>query len=292
MEWRYPEKIISCSSLKEKLGNDDVRVFDCTTLLDYTDDHPSKPYDVKSCFSEYEKTHIPTAAYLDLQKDLSDKNSPFGMTLPDLEILAENFRRLGIGAPYHIILYASNGMQWATRIWAMLEAIGFTKVSVLDGGLKEWQRLGFATEAGVNEFQPADFGAQINSNLFIGKERVLSALGQDGCILLNSLTEDIFSGKSRRYGRPGRIPGSINIPFHELLETNRGTLKTPKEIVSIMNNAGIKSDHRIINYCGGGIAATLSAFVLYQLGYNDLEIYDNSMSEWAMDSKLPIETDI
>ena len=178
MEWRYPEKIISCSSLKEKLGNDDVRVFDCTTLLAYTDDHPSKPYDVKSCFSEYEKAHIPTAVYLDLQKDLSDNNSPFGMTLPDLEILAENFQRLGIGTPYHIILYASNGMQWATRIWAMLEAIGFTKVSVLDGGLKEWQRLGFATEAGVNEFQPADFSAQINPNLFIGKERVLSALGR------------------------------------------------------------------------------------------------------------------
>ena len=35
---------------------------------------------------------------------------------------------------------------------------------MLDGGLKEWQRLGFATEAGVNEFpQPADFDAQINS---------------------------------------------------------------------------------------------------------------------------------
>ena len=37
---------------------------------------------------------------------------------------------------------------------------------------------------------------------------------------------------------------------------------------------------------------TLTAFVPYQLGFDQLEIYDNSMSEWAMDTTLPIETDI
>ena len=183
-------------------------------------------------------------------------------------------------------------MQWATRIWAMLAAVGYQSVSVLDGGLDEWRRLGFATESGINQFDPAEFVTQINSSFFIGKENVLSALGRKDCVLLNSLTTDIFKGESMRYGRPGRIPGSINIPFHELLDANRGTFKSPGEIGSILDDAGIKSNDRIINYCGGGIAATLTAFVLYQLGFDHLEIYDNSMSEWAMDTTLPIETDI
>lgn len=43
--------------------------------------------------------------------------------------------------------------------------------------------------------------------------------------------------------------------------------------------------------CGGGISATLDSFLLYQLGFNDLKIYDNSMSEWAKDDSLPIEKD-
>jgi len=34
----------------------------------------------------------------------------------------------------------------------------------------------------------------------------------------------------------------------------------------------------------------LNAFVLRQLGVENLEIYDNSMSEWAKDNRLPIET--
>ena len=96
-------------------------------------------------------------------------------------------------------------------------------------------------------------------------------------------------GINKRYGRPGRIPGSINIPFHEFVEKKTGKLKSPKQLLKIIIEKNINYDHQIINYCGGGIAATLDAFVLMQLGYSQLKIYDNSMSEWAMDQNLPIE---
>ena len=57
----------------------------------------------------------------------------------------------------------------------------------------------------------------------------------------------------------------------------------------ITNN--IRYENNVINYCGGGIAASLEAFVLYQLGYKNLTIYDNSLSEWATDEGLPMEID-
>lgn len=41
---------------------------------------------------------------------------------------------------------------------------------------------------------------------------------------------------------------------------------------------------------GGDIAATLDAFLLYQLGYEDISVSANLMSEWARDESLPIET--
>ena len=56
-------------------------------------------------------------------------------------------------------------------------------------------------------------------------------------------------------------------------------------------NNDITKDSEILNYCGGGIAATLNAFVLYQLGFQKLKVYDNSLSEWAMDKSLPMEID-
>jgi thiosulfate/3-mercaptopyruvate sulfurtransferase len=54
---------------------------------------------------------------------------------------------------------------------------------------------------------------------------------------------------------------------------------------------GVTRDKRVICYCGGGISATIDLFLLHQLGYDDLTLYDGSMGEWAKDPALPIETD-
>ena len=40
----------------------------------------------------------------------------------------------------------------------------------------------------------------------------------------------------------------------------------------------------MIAYCGGGISATIDLFLLYQLGYDNLTLYDGSMGEWAKDA--------
>jgi thiosulfate/3-mercaptopyruvate sulfurtransferase len=53
---------------------------------------------------------------------------------------------------------------------------------------------------------------------------------------------------------------------------------------------GVTRDKHIICYCGGGISATIDLFLLHQLGYDDITLYDASMGEWARDSTLPIET--
>ena len=79
------------------------------------------------------------------------------------------------------------------------------------------------------------------------------------------------------------------MPFNQLLDNDTGKFKPIEVISEIFIQQNITSDHIVLNYCGGGIAASLDAFVLRQLGFNDLQIYDNSMSEWAMDDSLPIE---
>ena len=48
----------------------------------------------------------------------------------------------------------------------------------------------------------------------------------------------------------------------------------PNEALQVFKNKNIFHQNKIINYCGGGIAATLDAFVLYQLGFPHIFIYD------------------
>ena len=290
IKWKYPEAIVTCEWLKHRLADENIRIFDCTTYLHYTDEDPLKPYDVESGLKNYKEGHIPNAAFCDLQGQLSNNESPFNFTIPDHNTLAKNFQAMGVGDPFHIILYSTNAVQWATRVWWLIFILGFRKVSILDGGLKEWQRLGYNLETGENSYKPANFESNPDSNVFVGKERTQDSINTENCIILNALTSDLHRGENSRYGRPGRIPGSTNIPFHELLEENTHKLLDPTKAQAIFEQNNINKKTRVLNYCGGGIAATLNAFVLRQLGVENLEIYDNSMSEWAKDNSLPIET--
>ena len=49
---------------------------------------------------------------------------------------------------------------------------------------------------------------------------------------------------------------------------------------------GITKDKRVVAYCGGGISATVDLFLLHQLGYDKLTLYDGSMGEWAKDRRF------
>ena len=253
--WRHPEAIVDCAWLQDRIGDPGVRIYDCTTYLHYTDDHPSKPYEVGSGLAGYAASHIPRSAYIDLQNDLSDAASDFSFTLPDLTALAARFERLGIGTPYHIVLYSRNGMQWATRVWWMLHILGYEKVSVLNGGFDEWVRLGLPVDTETTVFTSAHLPVRPNPALSVDKDDVLSAIEDRNKTLLNALTADIHLGQSTRYGRPGHIPKSQNIPFHLFVDPARGKITSPEDAQAILDKNGIRPDNEIVNYCGGGIAA-------------------------------------
>ena len=116
-----------------------------------------------------------------------------------------------------------------------------------------------------------------------------AAIGSATACTINALAPDLHRGENARYGRPGRIPGSVNIPAASLLNPGDNTFRPADEVAAHFASVGADPENRMIVYCGGGIAATLDAFLLHQLGYEDITVYDDSMSQWASDESLPIE---
>ena len=94
-----------------------------------------------------------------------------------------------------------------------------------------------------------------------------------------------------RYGRPGRVPGSVNVSAATLVDPTTKGFTTLADAAVKLEVSGVTKEKKIICYCGGGISATIDLFLLHQLGYDNLTLYDGSMGEWAKDATLPIETD-
>ena len=287
--YQHPDAIVSTEWLAANLSDPSLRIYDCTYYLHY-EVGTGRPYRPESGEVDYRDGHIPGAAFLDLQRDFSVDDAPTKFMRLTPQATADAFARHGLGPGNRAILYTRNGANWATRFWWMLRWIGFDNAAVLSGGMDKWLAEGRAVATGTDSYPPAALSARERTGLWADKAEMLAAIGQGGVCMLNALTPDLHNGENARYGRPGRIPGSTNVPGNSLLDPKTKDFLPADQAASAFAAAGATPDKRVLNYCGGGIAASVDAFLQHQLGYTDIAIYDASMSEWAKDETLPIET--
>jgi thiosulfate/3-mercaptopyruvate sulfurtransferase len=282
--------LVDAPTLAARLGDPALRVFDATVEL--VRHEGGGPYTARSGAAEYEREHIAGAAFADIPGELSDPDSPFPFTLPSAERFADAAGRLGIGPGTHVVVYAQASPMWATRLWWLLRFFGFDAVSVLDGGLPAWRAAGLPLEQGPSTYEPASFRASPRTQWLARRSEIeqLVAAGDRSTCLVNALTPPVFRGEGpSSYSRPGRIPGSVNAPWTELIDPATNRFRPPAAIEHALKASGALDDTPVIAYCGGGISATVDLFALSLLGHDNARLYDGSLTEWTDDPALPVE---
>ena len=291
MTFTNPEFLVSTGWLAEHMADDDVRVFEATVFLRPGD---GGGFRVESGRAEYESGHIPGAGFLDLQADFSDNVQRLRFMMPSAEAFAAAAGRHGISESSKLVLYDRSGSMWAARLWWMFRSMGCRGAAVLDGGWRRWTDEGRAVSTDPAAYEPATFTPSPDPDRFADLDEVLAFVESGGAgagCLVNALGRDQHTGADGggRYGRAGHIPGSTNVPAMELTDPETGLYRPAGELASLFEQAGADRAQRVVTYCGGGIAASSDALVLSLLGYEDVAVYDASMSEYAADPSLPLE---
>lgn len=286
-----PTALIATDQLAAILDHPDLRLYDCTTYLEPAPEGSAVPYRAVPGDKTFAAGHIPGADFLDLQGEFSDTSSQHFFMMPDVAQLEAAFGRHGLDAGKTIVLYSIGTMMWATRLWWMLRSLG-VDARVLDGGFDKWKEEGQPIETGAPRSYPATtFRATPRAGLFVDKNVVKARIGDPATAIVNALGPQFHRGlEPSRYGRPGRVPGSVNVPAATLVNADK-TLTSLADAEAKFAAQGVTRDKDVILYCGGGISATIDLLLLTQLGYDRLALYDASMGEWAKDPALPIETD-
>lgn len=284
----HPEYLVSSAWLATHLHDSDLRILDCTVFLV---PDPKITYQVVPGRAEFEQAHIPGALFADLHNDFSDRAQPYRFMLPSAGQFAAAMGRLGVGDSTRVVLYSGNTMWWATRLWWMLRVFGFDNAAVLDGGLQNWRAEGRPVASGQPALPaPQHFTARERPGLMVDKQAMRAAIGDGAVCTINALLPEQHAGTGGvHFGRPGHIAGSVNIPAAHLVDPVSNRLRSPAQLRSFFRAAGA-FDRRVMLYCGGGIAASADALALVMLGHKDVHLYDASMSEWALDPELPMET--
>lgn len=279
--------LVSTAWLASRLDDPDVRIIDCTTFMT---PRPVGPSRIDSGRPDWARAHIPGAQHVDMVEDLSDPHGRFPYTLPSEMRMASLMSRLGIGNGHRVVLYGARHPMVVTRAWWVLTTLGHDGVSILDGGWEAWLREGRPVSTDSPHFGSTAFRPQRHAVRVADAQEVARAVSTGEACLVNALSREQFEGTGgAHYGRPGRIPGSVNLPARDCIDPASGLWRSAQAVVSLAEQAGIgPPDQRVIVYCGGGIAATATGFALQYAGWSDVAIYDNSLLEWSADPSRPM----
>jgi thiosulfate/3-mercaptopyruvate sulfurtransferase len=89
--------------------------------------------------------------------------------------------------------------------------------------------------------------------------------------------------------RSGHIPGSVNLPYTELLAADQ-TMLAPPTLRARLARAGVDGRRSVVTSCGSGITACILTLAMVQAGLPAGAVYDGSWSEWGGRADTPIET--
>ncbi len=275
------ESLVTTEWLSEHLGDPDLVVLDCSILVEMKEGGGFEQYNGRPA---YEQGHIPSAGFADLMVDLSDTDSSLEFALPTPEAFCTAMGKLGVGDKSRVVLYDRMMSVWASRVWWMLRWVGFDRAAVLDGGWNAW----VAEERPQSTEPPAIEAKKLTPHprpsLIADRDEVFAAIEDKGVTLIDAMPPAHFTGDMVLYQRAGHIPSAVNISTMALLE-GMGCFKSQEELAKIFDG---DREGRFITYCGSGISASATAFLMTGLGFTDVAVYTASLQEWTADPDNPL----
>jgi thiosulfate/3-mercaptopyruvate sulfurtransferase len=278
----HDRPLITTQELGDRLHHPGLVVFDASWYL---------PASGRNARHEFVAGHIPGARFFDIDA-LSDSASPLPHMLPAAGDFEARVRDLGVRRESRVVVYDGSGANLsAARAWWMFRVFGHPGVAVLDGGLAKWRDEGRALETGPPGAPPAgDFIARLDSRQVIGLNALRNHLTSGDAQVVDMRSAGRFTGRDpepRPGLRRGHIPGSVSVPYGELVAED-GTLLEPARLRTHLARSGVDPDRPVVATCGSGVSACALLLALASLGTDGHVLYDGSWSEWGGRGDTPV----
>jgi thiosulfate/3-mercaptopyruvate sulfurtransferase len=243
----------------------------------------------------YAAAHLPGAAYLHLEQDLSGPRTGSNgrHPLPDPGQFVALLAALGCNDDTHIVAYDNAGSMYAARLWWMLHWVGHAAVSVLDGGSAAWRAAGLPFESGASAPAAARGTLQRRPTLVpsVTREQLAVQRGQSRVLIVDARSAERYRGENETLDPvAGHIPGAINRHFKDNLRAD-GCFKPAAQLraewLALLGGRDIAA---VVSQCGSGVTACHNLLALEIAGLGGAALYPGSWSEWCAQPGAPVAT--
>lgn len=241
--------------------------------------------------------HVPGAAYLHLDHDLSDhaRRGHGRHPLPSALQFASTLSRIGLRPDDAVIAYDDGNGAHAARLWWMLRALGHARVAVLDGGYAAWVAAGLPVESTAPTSAPSQYAIAdeglLGAAAVIEADALEAALAADAVLLVDARAANRFRGENETIDPvAGHVPGAINRPFAQNLAAD-GTFKPPEVLRDEWATLfAARAPGDVVLMCGSGVTACHNLLALEHAGLHGARLYADSWSGWIGDPRRPVAT--
>jgi len=277
-EYKHPEVLVSTEWAAQHLNDPKIRLVEV---------------DVDT--SAYDQGHIPGAVGWNWQTQLQDN---IRRDLISKQALEQLLGRSGISNDTTILLYGDDNNWFAAYALWQLKYYGQKDARLINGGRKKWVEEKRPLTTDPSKITPATYHATSpDESIRARKEDVFSIVEKRSRgNLVDVRSVDEFTGKiiappgmSETAQRAGHIPTAANVPWAQAANED-GTFKSADQLQQLYGSKGVNGKDEVIAYCRIGERSSHTWFVLkYLLGYDRVENYDGSWTEWGNLVGAPIE---
>ncbi|MAK92518.1 MAG: thiosulfate sulfurtransferase [Oleibacter sp.] len=234
--------------------------------------------------------HIPGSVWLDFKK-LQSAGQPAPGKLPPMAQISAALSEIGLTADTHVICSDDEGGGWAGRMIWVLDCIGHTRYSYLNGGLSAWLAEGLPTESGEVTPVASSYQAElVNSDCTLSKEQIIERIGQPDFAVWDARSKEEYTGEKVISKRGGHIPGAVNYEWTLGMDKSRGLkINELDGFRTLLQDMGIDESKEIATHCQTHHRSGFTYLVGKILGLN-IKGYDGSWSEWGNDDNTPVNT--
>lgn len=238
--------------------------------------------------ADYGQGHIPGAVFLDRAVAFDTVNGVQG-ELPAVDKVVSALEAAGIRSSGTVVVYDGSDGLWAARLFWALEYLGHADVRLLNGGLAKWKADGRAVDTARPAVATATFRAAVNPERLATKDWLSGNLNDPDVFVLDVRSRAEYVGEDVRAARGGHVPGSVNLDWQLNIQEGSGGLFLPdQELAEMYDSIGVADTGEHVTYCQTGVRAAHTYFVLRNLGYDNVRLYDGSWTEWGNDPAAPI----
>jgi len=243
--------------------------------------------------SVYEQLHIPHAIHLQ-PKYLVAQNEQANGVLPDNDGLSALIEKLNISPLHHVVVYDDEGGAWAGRLIWNLHCLGFTRTSLINGGIHAWLGAGLPTSAEVERFSPVQELVQVDLNAVqqyrVEYQELLAQVEQGDIQLWDCRSNEEYTGLRLAARRGGHIPNALHFEWSTALNRENHLKLHPLERTQQrLEQLGFNLQQPVVVYCQSHHRSGL-AYILARLLDWQVRAYDGAWSEWGNRLDSPITT--